>query len=365
MRNLLWQTASCFIGSVLALTLAPTPAAQACSPARCAPSVFLPVSGHVPSNAVEFVWQLPWTSASTGASYAVHLYRLENGQRTELETELIAAADGRKLVRPRQAVAEGSVLVLESAEPECPSAVSTPAMVTVSAATPKPNTLGTLSIVEQRASTTLNIPSSRGSCRADFEVASARIALKLAASAQPFADSLQHALIVDGQKRAQHSEPAPIRNWYPLGGALDDVLYTLCKGSSDSWTADLEAGSHRVQWLSTFPDGSELRSDELTIELQCAKSDADADHKPDAGHALPPADDGTEDDAIAASDPPSTTATEEEASDDDAADRARHVESCAVRAPVSATTGHTWLWLLSAALIWSIRRARAARRCSH
>jgi hypothetical protein len=360
MRTLFLPISMCLIAGTLAL--APVETAHACSPVPCAPSTFLPASGDVPSNAIEFLWRLPWTSSSTGASYAVHLYKLEGGQRSEIESEVLPGADGFKRVRPLAPVAEGSVLVLESAEPACTAGSATPAMVTVRASVPKPTRLGALSISETHGATTMNIPTARGSCTADFAVANARLKLTLDPGAQPFADSLRHALLVDGQKRAQHSEPAPIVNRYPLGGALEDVLYTLCKGESDSWTADLEAGTHRVQWISTLPDGSELKSDEITVDLQCSSG-----VKPvtDAGARPPRTGQDAQSDAPSATttaDATATTSTEDDVESESSADESsaaerRHVESCALRAPTRALHWPARLVALGLALLWLRRRA--------
>jgi hypothetical protein len=321
-------------GSALALTLTlmPISPAHACSPVLCAPSVFLPASGHVPGNAVEFLWQLPWNDSGTGASSAVHLYKVEDGQRTEIESEVIDGPDGFKRVRPRQPVAQDAVLVLESAAAECRNEAISSVMVTVGAAAATPTQLGSLSIGETHASTLLNIPTSKGSCRADFEVASAQLKLTLDAQAQPFADSLRHTLVIDGVERAPHAEPSPIRNRYPLGGPLDKVVYTLCKGDSDAWTEDLGAGTHRVQWLSRLPDGSELRSDEVTVELRC---DAGVDELPEQSDENVEADDAAE-----------STSTAEP----------KHADSCSLRPAAGATHARAWPLALAFALLGLRRR---------
>jgi hypothetical protein len=345
--------------SAIAIAGVPAGTAQACSPLLCAPSVFLPVSGHVPSNAVEFLWQPPWTGSGLDPdSYSVHLYQLENGQRREIESELIAAVDGLRRVRPKQPVAEGSVLMLEAEEPTCAVAAVTAAMVTVGAPTPAPTQLGKLQTGETHDSTIMNLPTNRGSCRADFAVASVQIKLTLDPAAQPFLDSMRHALVVDGVKRKQPAEPPPIRNWYPLGGELENVLYTLCKDPSDSWTADVPAGTHRVQWLATLPDGSELRSDEISIELQCRSAD-DAAPKP----MQPAAESDTATTAAASTERESDgeSAADERSADETSADESRATESCALTAPPGARKNDAWAVGLALLLLcW--RRARSRGR---
>jgi hypothetical protein len=216
-------------------------------------------------------------------------------------------------------------------------------MVTVGAPTPAPTQLGKLQTGETHDSTIMNLPTNRGSCRADFEVASVQIKLTLDPAAQPFIDSMRHALVVDGVKREQPAEPPPIGNWYPLGGELENVLYTLCKDRSDGWTADVPAGTHRVQWLATLPDGSELRSDEISIELQCRSADdagAEAAPKP-----MQPAESDEE------------TAADETSAEEMSADASRATESCALAAPQRARTSHAWTVGLALALL-CLRRAR-------
>ena len=263
----------------------PESPAHACSSASsCAQSVFLPASGSIPANAVEFLWRPAWSQPAQAAAVP-HLYKLENGQRSELAVEILEGFDGLKRVRPTQAFVPGTTLVLESVEPACTIAQSMPAQLTVREASALPSALGTIQVAETRARTTLHIPTSSGVCSDDFEVASARLTLTLDAAAQPFADALRHALLVDGRKRVQPQVTPPRGQWtsFSLAGRLDDVLYTLCTRPSDGWTNDIPPGSHRVQWLATLPDGSELRSDEINLELRCGQAgDASVDAATDA-----------------------------------------------------------------------------------
>lgn len=346
MRTITREGGLYLASSALAFSLALTRVtpAHACSPVLCAPSVFLPASGQVPSSAVEFLWQLPWTDANTETNHSVQLYKLEAGQRVAIESEVLAGPDDFKRVRPRQTVAEGTVLVLESAATECRNEAKSSATVTVGAAAPKPGRLGSLSIGETHAATTMDIPTNRGSCRADFEVASAQLKLALDPEAKPFADSLRHTLVVDGAERVPHAEPSPIRNRYPLGGPLDKVVYTLCKGASDPWTEDLTAGSHRVQWLSRLPDGSELRSDEVTVELHC-----DAAKPSDDDDAAGVDDDGETDENI----------DSDEASESAAKTDIRHTDGCALRPATGATRGSAALFALAVVLLALRKRRRA------
>lgn len=208
----------------------------------------------MPSNAAEFLW---WPPHRSGAPIApsVQLYRVDQGRRTQLDTQILEGPGGLKRVLPVQPVAAGTVLMLESAEATCEIAPQVPAtLVTMTARSPKPTRLGTLRAVEARSSTTLYIPTSHGSCSNDFRVASARLALTLDAGAEPFASSLRHALLVDGTERPQPAPTPPRGKWpsFALTRNLEDVLYALCDTASDSWTNDISAGSHRVQWLSTL-----------------------------------------------------------------------------------------------------------------
>jgi hypothetical protein len=287
MQTLSLRTTSLVSGFVLGVALSPMAPARACEPLRCAPSVFLPVSGSVPSNALEFLWRPPFDNGEVNVDVGatVHLYKVENGQRSELATEVSAARAGYKLVRATEPVAAGSKLVLESVEPRCTIAAAVQVMVTVGASSPKPTQLGKLSVGKVDSAKKMNLPTDRGLCSDDYEVASAQLKLALDPAAQPFVDLMQHALIVDGNKRPQ-PQPTPPQGADPsfaLGGKLEDELYTLCDKPSDSWTGDLTAGSHRVQWLATLPDGSELRSDEVMIDLRCAHLRAAATQASDAG----------------------------------------------------------------------------------
>lgn len=364
-------------GAAAGLVLLPSAPAHACSGGSCSPSAFLPESGSLPSNAVEFLWR-PSRNLQAGVTPSVQLYKLEAGQRTKLDSEVSAGPDELKRVRPVQPVAPGTTLLLESSEPSCSVAAQVPAQVSVGAASPKPSQLGTLRVTETLAFTTLHIPTAKGVCSDDFDVASARLVLTLDASAQPFAAALQHALLVDGKKRPQPAPTPPRGSWpsFALTRKLEDVLYTLCTQPSDGWTNDVTAGTHRVQWLATLPDGTELRSDEISIQLQCAAqadagSPADAGGSSDAGAADIAIDAGSERpaaplppqaDAAAASD--AATSSHDAAAVPDArasADDEPESDSgsCALRAPRA--NRDNWMWLVGTTVVLQRARRRLAR----
>jgi hypothetical protein len=338
--------------AVSLLGLWPSSQAHACSPIKCAPSIFLPVSGTVPSNAIEFLWHLPRDLNSTPPSATVRLFKLINGERSEIPSEVVDGPDGFKRVRPAQVVPEGTELVLDSEEPACLTLRPEPARITVAAASPKPTSLGTLqaSVLE---ATTLNIPTSRGSCTADFRVAKVDLKLALDVAARPFVDSMRHALVVDGELRSQRRDGPLFSDLFGLGGKLEDVVYTLCGERSDGWTRDLLPGSHRIQWLVTLPDGSELRSDETTVDLQCpatsAVGSADASA---AGSSAPPTASSEEEQRP----DPASENEESSASADDAEPEARRVKSgCALGTAADSAPSSAWILVLA---MWLIRRHR-------
>lgn len=380
--SLLARTLLVGTGAAFVLTLTPVAPAQACSGSSCAPSAFLPETGSLPSNAVEFLWRPAWGAPISSAPKA-QLYKLESGQRSKLEMQIVDGPGGLKRVRPVQALAAGTVLVLESEEPVCTTATQVAAQVTLGEASAKPSQLGTLRVVETLGSTTLHIPTSSGSCSDDFAVASARLALSLHSSAQPFAAAMQHALVVDGKTRPQPAPVPPRGSWpsFALTRKLEDVLYTLCAKPSDGWTNDIPAGSHRVQWLSTLPDGTELRSDELTIQLQCSASGdagvaadagagtSDASLRADAGaqadpqppsNELPVQTDAAAPDAASASDT-GAAASQTNSTTTDEADGGGDA-SCALGSPAGRAGGGTWAWLAGLALAIALARRRSAAR---
>ena len=374
----------CLGSSLACVALLPASPALACSPSPCAPSAFLPASGTLPGNALELLWRPAWGRSADGGlnpAPTLQLYKLENGQRSPVAFEILEGREQLKRVRVRETLPAGTQLLLESGEPSCTSGALQPAMLKVSADSHKPTQLGALRVARRDPSTTMHIPTSSGSCSDDFRVATAVLELALDASAQPFVDAMQHALVVDGKKRPQPQPTPPRGSWtsFALAGKLEDVLYTLCDKPSDGWTNDVKAGLHRVSWLATLPDGTELRSDEIDVELACGQGG-------DAGAASGGQDAGAGNGVVAQDAGAGTAVVERDAaarSDDavaseSAADGAAHsgptgpadqtlpdpnaTDGCAVRAP-SGLGANAWrLFAVGLALLGlGARRRRRAR----
>jgi hypothetical protein len=368
------------LGSSLACTaLLPTNLALACSGGLCGPSAFLPASGSLPSNALELLWRPAWGRSPDGGmnpAPTLQLYKLENGQRSAVAIEILDGRDQLKRVRVRETLPAGTQLVLESSEPACTSGAVQPAMLRVSAESPKPTQLGALRVARRDPFTTMHIPTSSGACSDDFQVANAVLELALDASAQPFADAMQHALVVDGKKRPQPQPTPPRGSWpsFALTGKLEDVLYTLCDKPSDGWTNDVKAGLHRVSWLATLPDGTELRSNEIDVELACGRGG-------DAGAASVERDAGA---GTAVVGPDAAARADDAARGDDAGASASTVDSaapslptgpadqtlpdpnandgCSVRTPIDVGAGAWQFFAVGLALLGlGARRRRQAR----
>lgn len=362
----------CLGSSLACIGLLPTSTALACSGGSCAPSAFLPASGSLPSNALELLWRPAVGRSADGGSNptpTLQLYKLENGQRSPVAIEILDARDQLKRVHVREALPAGTQLVLESSEPACETGAVQPVMLRVSADSPKPTQLGVLRLAKSDPLTTMHIPTSSGVCSDDFRVANAVLALALDTAAQPFADAMQHALVVDGKKRPQ-PRPTPPRGSWPssgLGGRLEDVLYTLCDKPSDGWTNDVKAGRHRVSWLATLPDDTELRSNEIDVELACGQG-GDAATDAGVGTAVVVPDAAAEaargeDAAASASAPDGAAHSLPTSPADQTLPDASETGGCSVRTPLGLGTAASRLFALGLVLgLGARRRLRAQRR---
>lgn len=376
--------------SALALHAAALPGrAGACSGLRCRAGGLLPTHmGKLPANAVELFWQPPVTfSEPASAPAPVHLYKLEGGTRSELAIDVVA--DGTMFrIKPKSAIAAGTELSFESEAPPCHGAEErTSFSLSVTPAAPtKPTRAGQLRI-DSIGSRSLSLWVSSGECTLPFPVYAAELSFALDAEASPFAGVLRHSLIVDGVERRQYV-PYPEYPRLPsppdLGGALNDMIFTVCGVSSrGTMSRDGEKpGTHTVQWLTRLQDGTQLRSNELTIELACPKvavvavdggvADASVDSGAEPRNVISPngasdvADTGPARDSgsslalgpdagAAATDAPTTlgTAADDEASAGD--------DGCSLRAASKGTRRGTSLsWLFVALSVLAVRRRRRA-----
>lgn len=255
--------------------------AHACSALSCRSGALLPVHmGKLPANAVELFWSPPAKFSGPDAGVgAVHLYEGTGSTRKEVAIDLVAE-NGLFRVKPKTAIAAGTELSFESDLAPCLSDERTSFQLSVSAAAPKPTHLGTLSIASL-GPVTMQLWVNTGECTAPFPVYSAQLALALDAEAMPYADVLRHSLIVDGVERHQYS-PYPDYPKFPvtdLGGGLKDTLFTVCGAApsrGQTSTAGDKPGVYKVQWLTKLQDGTELRSNELSVELKCPEDTSDA-----------------------------------------------------------------------------------------
>lgn len=159
---------------------------------------------------------------------------------------------------------------------------------TIGRAVDEPERLGTITAEQQIG--TLRIADA-GRCYIDLQDASyATISLDLAQDARPVEPMLRYELRIDGERSWTYDdgEQNETRLWTSSRGAGKDVVYLACHGEITSelfgtvdslpselrekviaWRQVLEPGEHRVEMIGRLPDGRELTSNALIIDLHC------------------------------------------------------------------------------------------------
>lgn len=340
---------------VIAATALPSRAAQACAALACTDGSAIPSEGAtVPANAVAVIWTPP--RKLQGDAATLHLYRVEGTTRSELEATLEAQKDGFTVLRPKLAPPEGTELEA-SYDSLCSTGTTYRFPFRVGPAAPLPSELGTLDVTV--ASARVSVGVSTGECSDQVLATSARVEIVLSSEAQPYAALLRYSLWADGQPAGQ---PSALWGSYPtpsaavvggshLGRGVDRVD-VLCEARQGVYSRALSEGSHRLQMVALLPDGTELRSSEVTVDLRCpAGSDGGAGAAADAS-----AGDGA---------PASASGSAGSAAEDSSAEAANPQRESSSGCTVSpASQGSTLpLWALSLLVFcvsaWRERRRRA------
>jgi hypothetical protein len=384
------QRAGLVAFSLLTLQAVLPERARACSGFACRAGALLPAHmGQLPANAIELLWQPPTVYSApldAGAPAPVHLYKVSGSARTELAIEVVAD-NGLFRVKPKSAIAAGSELWFESEAAPCLGAEErrTFQLSVTPAAPAKLSRAGELRLASL-GSSSMPLWVSTGECTLTFPVVVAQLAFTLDAAAVPFTDVLRHSLIVDGEERKQYipfpEYPKPPIAPANLSGGLDDLIYAVCGVSTPRGTTTLSGdklGTHTVQWMTRLQDGSELRSNELSVELNCpqagdgagfahpsdaavAPGDSDASVAQDAGaggdltrvDAARPMEVDTEAGAAPAA------GTIASASEESAVDEASPSDGCSLQhARTQAWSRASLTWLYLVLTVFALRRRRA------
>lgn len=269
--------------------------ARACSFLGCIGSAILPESGSVPANHLELLWSRPQDPVFPRADTPVgeiHLYQLDGARRVELETRQTLVGSLVHIV-PTRAVPEGTELLVTRVDP-CSFSASVGEKTyenrfRVGPQAPAPGALGQLTAQYGTGDFPLWVRS--GECKRIYRTAFAELSLALSEAAQPYADTLRYSLQVDGQPYASSEfygfilpdvQPSLRNSGLAPGKAR---MHTLCEGDfRENGALELAPGPHRVRMIGELNDGTQIESDEITVELQCPPSSA-PDPVADAGSA--------------------------------------------------------------------------------
>jgi hypothetical protein len=255
--------------------------------------------GHLPANVSALIWR-PSDNDFTGL--APKLQSVDSdGTKHDLDFDLVAEerstalpADpqsttvmrvtvktGLWIVRIRTPLRAGTQLIfcwedlMRAQQPRVHAEVR----LTVGEAAPLPDTLGALAI--QTALGTVVVGSRGGECARQVDASYADIDLRLSQAAKPYADLLRYELRLDGDEPWQYidsiiSPTEPRLGSSSLGPEKDRVVVS-CTGvpllglplSAYRTPPTLEPGTHRVRMVGVLPDGSELSSQEVEVDLPC------------------------------------------------------------------------------------------------
>jgi hypothetical protein len=295
--------------ALTSLALTYSQSASACSGAPCGEGDLLPKDGKVPANALAWLW-----NPSSGESF------LEAGdggaaeprlrvflESTEGDTELSLSSselERRGFRLTPEDVAAGSVLRVEHTD-TCSGQVDV-YQVEVTASSTTPETLGTLEHSVQ--SGYLHIEDYSSSCSHAYYARQVDVELNPDPALSAFADAVGYSVLVDGKpfssREAIYQEDDAItpRTFAsgPLGAGIERV-FALCDDGNGLWPEDTDGdiegqgvtpGVHRVQMRGVLPDGTEILSEEIEVDLSCVDCSVDGGvtacdsaGDPDAGDA--------------------------------------------------------------------------------
>jgi hypothetical protein len=342
--------------SMLAFHAVATPdRAAACSGIPpCDPAAVLPgEAGRMPVNMAQFFYS---RAADTDVQIAVIAPGYILGDAPpEVPLELIPRELGGVfklplvVVKPTQPLTAGSLLRIRYS-PGC-GEEKRAASVTLTESAPLPTQLGWIHADEGIGM--IKTRSGFGSCVDYINTGYADIRIELSDEAQPYADQWIYQLRVDGYLHPRfdsdpYLSPHMHAAWDSSRGRNRDRIFAACNGELESHPdlrdpmfrgthPYLEPGIHEVAMVGTLPDGTELVTVPIQVDLRCPEPS-------DAGTASAGADAAT--DADAASGKPQVEPSQHAA------------YGCSAVSGTHAPKSAAWLWLF--AIIALRRRTRAA-----
>jgi len=232
--------------------------ARACSPNSCVSARVSPAGGALPANQLTFDFWLGRDSRAGAFSSLPRLVRVDGERRTELAVEMSQRPGGNLILRAGELL-PGTKLVLESDATGCVPAFRSE--YTVTEVHPLPTALGTLAAVTSVDE--LEVFTTAGTCTEQVEAAYADLTVVLSKEAQPFADGLSFAVVIDGQARPHPSTKLADR------AGLTFRVFAVCEPNIHVFP-DLSLGKHQVRMRASLPDGTAVETPDMALTLDCA-----------------------------------------------------------------------------------------------
>lgn len=296
-----------FVLSLLATQAFALLTAHACSIAPMCRDDARPKPGTaLPANLPELAWHgCSFDSAQLNPRLVAHS---ANGENMEVAFDTNTSDLNFVQLHVRSALVPGSTLVLSydgvdsSGQEPTPIELSWPVVEVIEL----PTSLGSLSASVVTGS--VRAATSTGECARSVFGSYADLAIALDERARPLSDTLRYELRVDGdQPWIFFDDPTAMftlgMGSSSLGYGRDRLLVACDDKPYEPWflpglrpTPGLESGEHRVRMVGLMPDGSELSSDEITVDLSCPGAPTQAvmesASEPDARAQSPAADGG-------------------------------------------------------------------------
>jgi hypothetical protein len=194
------------------------------------------------------------------------------------------ASTGLRLVHIAADLKPGTQIIFSFIAPEDASkGKRTKVRLKVVADAPRPKTLGVLDAKTE----TGKIEAGSGDpseCIRTLLARYADVSLRMSAEAKPYAELLRYELRIDGNRYWRFSDSAVSPTSERLGassvGLAKDRVVVSCELSPYlppvlpglRYPPALEPGKHQVRMIGSLPDGSELSTNEITVDLSCPEN---------------------------------------------------------------------------------------------
>ena len=295
-QPLVRRAASFVFAAVVAIVMARSPSAEACSGPFCTQAEFFPARGTVPANLPAVVW---WPIRRDGpvddeadpvdALRFVRFladggtedvpFRAELSTETRRRTNAFSPEQSYRII-PNEPLQVGARYALWSSDclgPERTEAPRTPSLLgtmppsparyavfDVGEAAPLPTRLGDLGLESPRAQP-LRLA---GGASCSYDIEAVTVTASVSMPPTPWLDAMAFRTIVDGQRYLPSPEDfSPVAYGYSWVGRAQDLLAATCAGDT---SGPLVEGRHTVRFEATVAGtDSVLTTETATFELSC------------------------------------------------------------------------------------------------